>query len=47
MPNQIVPIQRAVSRHQWSDGDLQSALWLRWGFRPPAILEKMMIKQGV
>lgn len=29
------------------DGDAQIDLWTRWGFRPPSILEKLMIKQGV
>lgn len=28
------------------DSGIQSALWMRWGFRPPAILEKLIIKQG-
>lgn len=32
----------ATAATSYIDADLQIALWDRWGFRPPAVLEKLM-----
>lgn len=37
-----IKVTGVTSALSYIDGDLQSELWARWGFRPPAFLEKLL-----